>query len=388
MTASSPTFTGIIGSRLVGTDPFSPRSWSGISPFFFGAARRAGLLRRAFGADVSRIDQILHLASNMQLRKSVWRQHYYLDPSYRRALTRAVARSIQPEDFEGGFLQIGGLFDTPSIANGRTWCASYHDGNIMMRLRSPIGIAGLSRHRVDQAIQYEGDLYRRLDHIFTMSEYLRRSFIEDFSLSPGKVSCIGAGVNLESLPGPNPAKNYQTRTILFIGVEFARKGGHHLLNAFRAVRDRFPDARLHLVGPRTSVGPLPDGVEFHGFLDKATAAGRDALQRLFAESSLFVLPSLYEPFGIAPAEAMLHGIPAIVTGDWALGETVIDGQTGWHLPRGYSETELADVLLEAIADASERQRRGQQAHEHASRNFLWGTVAQKLGRHLLNMPAS
>jgi glycosyltransferase involved in cell wall biosynthesis len=48
-------------------------------------------------------------------------------------------------------------------------------------------------------------------------------------------------------------------------------------------------------------------------------------RKFYERCSLFALPSLYEPFGIAPLEAMLNGIPAIVSGRWALKETVKAG---------------------------------------------------------------
>ncbi len=375
--------TGIIGSRLVGTDPYDPRAWSGISPFFFHATQNCGLLRRAFGADVSKLDQALYLAKNFHPKKSTWRQHYYLDPGYRRALTKAVSHQLQPDDFGGGFLQFGAMFDTPSLLAGRTWCTSYHDGNLALRLRSPFGAAGIGQRRIKQALKYEQDVYNGLDHIFTMSEYLRQSFIDDFSIPADKVTCIGAGVNLETIPELPEGKDYAKKKILFIGIEFKRKGGHVLLEAFAKVRDTHPTAELHIVGPVPSTIPEAHqpGVVLHGFLNKQNPEDSQILQKLLTSSTLFCLPSLYEPFGIAPAEAMLHGIPAIVSGDWALGETVEDGITGWHVVPE-SVDSLTETLEAALSDEQARTERGQRAAKSARERFLWPSVINRLGKRL------
>jgi alpha-maltose-1-phosphate synthase len=376
-------FTGIIGSRLIGVDPYDRRAWSGISPYFFNEANAQGLLHRAFGADVTKADQLLRMALNFHPKKQSWRQNYYLDPSYREALTQAVAAKIEPTDLEGGLLQFGAMFDTPSILKGKTWCTSYHDGNLALRLRSPFGSAGISPRRIRQALAYEQSVYDGLSHIFTMSEYLRQSFIDDFAVSPEKVTCIGAGVNLEHIPERPDQKSYTEKKILFVGIEFERKGGNVLLQSFKNVRERHRDATLHIVGPSDLKVPsaLGTNVTCHGFLDKQDQADQRIFSDLLQTSTLFVLPSLYEPFGIAPAEAMLHGIPAIVSGDWALGETVEDGVTGWHVEPG-SVDSLTAALDDALYNESARSERGQNACTHARENFLWSKVISRLGERL------
>ena len=382
---SQARLTGVIGSRLIGVDPYGLHSWSGISRFLFRECERQGILRRAIGAEVRQPLRSWLMARRFHPDRRVWRQHYYLDPAYRRALTAEVGRGLQAEDFEGGLLQIGAMFDLPALADGRCPCYSYHDGNLALRLRSPEGRRGLSAKWTDAAMAYERDLYHRLDRIFTMSEYLRSSFIEDFDVPTEKVVCIGAGVNLDEIPPPNPDKDYSAKEILFIGVEFERKGGDILLEAFRRVREKYPDAVLHVVGPPQLDRPIAQmtGVVHHGFLRKDVAADREKLDDLFLRSTLFVLPSLYEPFGIAPAEAMLHGIPAIVTGDWALGETVDDGENGWHVEGGSADRLVAALDL-SLSDPVERKRRGMAAATKARREYKWEKIVLNLQSEISN----
>src|SRR5262249_3917700 len=153
---------------------------------------------------------------------------------------------------------------------------------------------------------------------------------------PSRVSVVGVGMNLDEIPDVLPDKTYDTKQILFIGIDFSRKGGPLLLKAFQQVLARHRNARLHIVGPRDLRVPteLANGIVCHGYLNKSLPAEAAKLNELFRISSLFVMPSLYEPFGVAPLEAMVHQIPAVVTRGWALEEIVSPGVTGEHVERG------------------------------------------------------
>jgi len=367
---------GFIGSSLIGTEPFDPRSWSGISRFLFRECEAQGMLHGATGGEVSGIHRCLLLVRAFHPTREVWRLRYYLSTSYRQALSEVFKPTVSalPEGVD--VLQIGGLFNIPSMLKRKRRSFSYHDGNMAMRLKNPYASSAVPARLAQAAMTYERELYHRLDRVFTMSEYLRRSFIEDFGMPEERVVFVGAGVNLETLPPERSDKNYNSGQILFIGVEFARKGGLLLLDAFAKVRQQCPHAKLHVVGPKTPfpTGYPAEGVVWHGNLNKQDAAQAGLLEHLFESSSVFVLPSLYEPFGIAPAEAMMHSLPAVVSGAWALGETVIHEQTGLHVPPGQAEP-LAEALVLLIKNPGLCRSQGQAARQHSLKHFTWqGTV--------------
>ena len=69
-----------------------------------------------------------------------------------------------------------------------------------------------------------------------MSEYTRKSVIEDFHVHPDKVAAVYAGPNLTTLPSFE--KNVSNKMILFVGGDFRRKGGIALLRAFKGSKER------------------------------------------------------------------------------------------------------------------------------------------------------
>jgi starch synthase len=162
-----------------------------------------------------------------------------------------------------------------------------------------VTLKALSPQKLRAAVKYETDLYESLDGIFTTSEYLRDSFVKDFGIPASRVVNVGAGVNLDRIPALQNDKNYDTKQILFIGVEFERKGGWNVLKAFKFLREKHKNAKLHIVGPRALTFPieLSQGVEYHGYLQKADPSHSTKMNQLFRQASLSVMPSLYEPLG-------------------------------------------------------------------------------------------
>jgi len=96
---------------------------------------------------------------------------------------------------------------------------------------------------------------------------------------------------------------------------------------------------------------------------------------LLQDADLFVLPSYYENFGIAVAEAMVAGTPVVISDQVYIWEDVKGAEAGWV---GSCEVEaLTGLLREALQDAGERQRRGVNAQEYALRNYSWEAIAQQ-----------
>ena len=373
-------FVGIIGSGLMGRDPFDRRSWSTSSYYFFTELQKRASLARAIGVEVPWITRYAYMARNFHPDREAWRMSFYNDTGYRDALTREVARRLVAEDFsERSFLQIGAMYDVPALARNRCPCYSYHDGNLAETLRSPYAPKGLTSIATDLALEYERKVYLGMTRIFAMSDYLRHSFIDDFGVPEGRVSAVGAGINLEAVPEPEPDRRYDVPEVLFIGVDFPRKGGWELLKAFRVVREKVAGATLHIVGPAHLIIPsgLDSGVVVHGYLGKTDPNDQILLKDLFTRCCLFVMPSLYEPFGIAPLEAMAHQLPCLVTNGWALKEMVTPGETGELVTCGSVE-DLASKMISLLKDPEKLKSMGEAGRARVLEEYTWDRVVDRI----------
>jgi glycosyltransferase involved in cell wall biosynthesis len=97
---------------------------------------------------------------------------------------------------------------------------------------------------------------------------------------------------------------------------------------------------------------------------------------LLQAADLFVLPSYYENFGIAVAEAMVAGIPVIISDQVHICQQVHDSESGWVGTTDVSA--LVELLQTALENPQERQRRGINAQKYALQHFSWSAIARQI----------
>lgn len=218
----------------------------------------------------------------------------------------------------------------------------------------------------------ERAIYEEAAHVFTFGPKIRDFLTGSYGISAGKVSAIGAGASVRpSQPPPTALERYGRRNILFVGVEWERKGGPELAEAFRRLRKRLPDAAL------TIIGCAPD---IH--LEGCRVLGRlplDELEAHFREASCFCMPSRVEPFGVVFLEAMQFALPVVSTTAGDIGAIVRDGETG-RLAAPRDSAGLEQALYEVLADPETCRSMGL-AGLKRGQQFTWEAVARRIAAH-------
>jgi starch synthase len=235
----------------------------------------------------------------------------------------------------------------------------------------------------------EAAIYAAVDRIFTLSERVRRAFIERFAVPAERVEAVFAGANFAIGQEPEvPADRGPFEpVILFAGRAFERKGGSLLLEAFRMVRERIPAARLVVMGPDELPGgaPPPEGVELLGFVNKATPEGRAAFESAYARARVFCLPTRFEAFGIVYLEAMHYELPCVGPRQWAVPEIIEDGVTGLlHEPE--DARSLADALAAILGDPARAREMGLAGKRRLAERFTWRRVVRRMVEAIAALP--
>ena len=356
-------------------------SWSGSAKSVVDHLRGAG--HRVSTADVDLYGPARWLAAGLTFSPNYkrWGVRYHLgDPGYVLRSRRAARAIAAQRGHVDCILQIGATFE-PRGRDGLPY-ALFCDSNIETSLEGvKFGVsdtAWLRSAEFDAIRRRETQVYRGASVIMTISEYLRRSFIDHFQIPEARVVTVGAGPNLDlsKVPEPRTAPRTGTPTVLFVGKQFERKGGAQLLEAFRLVRGGLPTARLLIVGPTTSPTAEP-GVEWLGNLDKNNPEQWSRMAAAYRDADVVCLPSLFEPFGIVILEAMFFGLPCVGTASWAIPEMIADGETGYTVPRG-DVAALAERLAGLLTDPLMARRMGLAGRQRAEERFSWRAVAARM----------
>ena len=160
--------------------------------------------------------------------------------------------------------------------------------------------------------------------------------------------------------------------ILFVGRLVGTKGIKYLLRAMKTV-----DSKLVICGGGPDKEKLQRLTGKLGLNDKVQFPGRvseEEKHKLFSSCSLFVLPSIYESFGIAAAEAMSYGKPVIASNVGGLPE-VVNG--GGLLANPKDPNDLAKQITTLLRNPEKRKQLGIKAKEIAS-GYTWDSSAEQM----------
>lgn len=159
------------------------------------------------------------------------------------------------------------------------------------------------------------------DLLIYTSQWAADSAINDYNADPEKIAIVPFGANLEFVPGTDEVqaiikKRVPNKSInlLFLGVDWRRKGGDNALLVTDELNRLGIAATLHIVGiKKLPQYAIKEHVINHGYISKATAEGQKALSRLIAESNFLILPSLADCTPVAFSEANAFGVPCIAS---------------------------------------------------------------------------
>ena len=174
-------------------------------------------------------------------------------------------------------------------------------------------------------------------HFIVVSKVLRQSAI-DYGVLNDRITICYTGVDTQQFrPGPKPITE-RPRRILFVGRLVEMKGCAYLIEAFREIARRLPDAELVIIGDgplRGSLEALARNLEQRvGFLG---AVSQDVVKQQLDEARVLCLPSIttsngnYESFGMVLLEGQASGVPVVTSAPAAI-EGLLDGVTGFIFP--------------------------------------------------------
>lgn len=347
-----------------------PGAFSGADVAIFDGLRARGLLAGVAACEIPLATRLSLLALTFRPNKRAWGNAWrgalykteFAFSARSAANDRVLRKQLSRFDI---VLQMSGLF-APFVGEQPKPFAIFCDYTTKLAERNYPEWFGLSQNKALNWYVLETGLYERADIVLTASENTRRSIIDDYGIAPTRVRVVGEGIR--EVPDCT-GKRYDQGSIVFIGIDFDRKGGPWLLEAFERVRTRIPNAQLHIVGPAPR--KAQPGVMWHGHV-----SDRSVMKELLATATVLTLPSVCEPFGLALIEGMAHRLPVVGTQVDAMAEIVDDGLTGYLVPARDSVA-LADRFVDLLASPLLCEQFGTQAQQIVREKFLWSQVVDR-----------
>lgn len=250
----------------------------------------------------------------------------------------------------------------------------------------------------------ERTAYDNADGVIAVSAAMKRDVHTLYGVPSEKIQVIHNGIDVNQYrPTPDPAvlKLYHidpdTPFILFVGRITRQKGIMHLIRAIKHLR---PGVQVVLCAGAPDTPEL--GKEMAARVEQARSESpntiilvpqivpRDHLIRLYTHASVFVCPSVYEPFGIINLEAMACETPVVASAVGGIPEVVVHEETGFlvpfdpvssqdfepKVPEQFSK-DLAAAVNRLLDDPASMRAMGRKARERVEQYFSWTSIARR-----------
>ena len=273
----------------------------------------------------------------------------------------------------------------PSLADlrGKPLICHFHGPRYLERT-----LEGANAISVQLSKFVERKVYRRADHIITLSSYMKRVLVESYGFPEERVSIVPGGVNLHEFKQSLSRVDARDRLelpqerpiILTVRRLEHRMGLHNLIGAMREVVRAYPDVLLLIAGKGALRKELAQHIESSSLVSNVRLAGAvsDPMLRLLYRAANFsIVPTTaYEGFGLILVESLACGTPVLGTPQGAIPEVlgplskslILESATPQHLGEG---------MLEALGGKRVLPS-SEQCETYAARNYAWPVIASKV----------
>jgi len=172
-------------------------------------------------------------------------------------------------------------------------------------------------------IEHAGMTYA--DRVIAVSQYTAQMIMSRYRIDTGRIRIIHNAFSVPEDMNSEKLRIFKDPTIVFLGRITLQKGPDYYLDVAEKVLQSHPQAKFIMAGTgdmarkllrKSASLRLKNKFLFTGFLN------RKQVERILRASDIYVLPSVSEPFGIAPLEAMAYGVTAIISKQSGVSEVV------------------------------------------------------------------
>ncbi|MGB9748105.1 MAG: glycosyltransferase family 4 protein [Bacteroidales bacterium] len=238
----------------------------------------------------------------------------------------------------------------------------------------------------------EAESFKRSAAVVYSSRWAADMAISFYGVPSEKVHVIPFGGNIENEHTEediriwNEAKDFSKIRLLFIGVDWYRKGGAKAYEVTKALNERGIPAELIVVGCHVPAEFKKEGIvrEFM-FLNKQIPEQREILYNLYRTSHFFLMPTFAEAFGLVFAEASAFGLPCITHDTGGVSAAVQSGKNGQLFSLDSQPEQMADYITSLWNNPGEYLNLSLNAFRYYHEHLSWHVNGKRLYDLLLQV---
>jgi glycosyltransferase involved in cell wall biosynthesis len=213
------------------------------------------------------------------------------------------------------------------------------------------------------------------DRVLAVSRYTMEMVVNRYRADPARVRVVHNAFNAAAA-GDGRRRLFRGPTVLFLGRITLQKGPDYFLDVARRVLARQPETRFIMAGSGDLMNRMVHHAAYHRLHQHFLFTGflnQDQVNRIFDATDIFVMPSISEPFGIVPLEAMARGAVAIISKQSGVAEVLKNAYQVdfWDID------EMVDTICRLIDNPAELEKMAAAGQAEVAA-IQWDDAAEKI----------
>lgn len=222
------------------------------------------------------------------------------------------------------------------------------------------------------------------------SQWAAKSAIDNYDVNPQKIKIVPFGANIncdrtkEKIIKNVKNKNFSVCKLLFIGVNWYRKGGDMAIKVTKILNHYGIKTELHIVGCFPPYN-TPNFVKLHGFISKNTKYGMEYINKLFTESHFLILPSKADCVPVVLAEASSFGLPSLVTNVGGISTAIKTNINGKLFQLEDKPEKYCDYIIDLMSSKKRYQLLALSSFKEYINRLNWKSAGEKIKKLIVNL---
>lgn len=256
----------------------------------------------------------------------------------------------------------------------------YLDADFQTYLRIFSKIDSFNESDITRIAKEEEKWLQGAKDIFIGSEWAWREMLKFYDLREEQKVVVHTGGNID-LPQKDEYKG--GLNLVFISLNFEKKGGFICVEAFRKVKEKHPKLTLTIIGEKPPNDILSiDGVIYAGLLRKTDEDELAMFKSILSDAFLLIHPTKMDTMGAVLIEAGYFGCPSIAPRSFGVPELVLNEETGFIVDVPFEANDFAEKIESLILNKHFYDKMRLNAWTYTRTQLTWDSIGNKIKNHI------